>query len=335
MCLLILGADMRRREFLGVLSGAAAWPLSAHAQQPARPVIGYLSSRAAATETDLAAAFQRGLNELGYVDRQNVTFEYRWAEGQYDRLASLAAELVRRQVAVIVTTGGAAPAQAAKSATTSIPIVFTTGDDPVKLGLVSSLNRPDGNATGVAVFVASLLPKRLQILRELFPTASTVGFLMNPNWAASASQLVDVQHAAGALGVRLYVVRASTAVEIDEAFSVLGQQRPDALMLAADPFFQVRRDQLVTLAARYAIPTMYEWREFVDAGGLISYSPDRKDTMRQMGIYAGRILQGAKPSELPVVQAVKFELVINLRTSRALGLTIPPTLLARADEVIE
>ena len=326
---------MRRRDFFGVLGVAAAWPLSVHAQQPARPVVGFLSSRAAATEADLVAAFRQGLNEQGYVERQNVILEYRWAEGQYDRLASLAEELVRRQVSVIVTTGGALPAQAAKSATTSIPIVFTTGDDPVKLGLVSSLNRPDGNATGVAVFVASLLPKRLQLLRELFPTASTVGFLMNPNWPSSDVQLAEVQQAADALGVRLHVVRAGTAVEIDEAFSVLGHQRPDALMTGADPFFQVRRDQLVALAARYAIPTMYEWREFVAAGGLISYSPDRKDTMRQMGIYAGRILHGAKPSELPVMQAVKFELVINLKTAKALGLTIPPTLLARADEVIE
>jgi ABC-type uncharacterized transport system substrate-binding protein len=217
----------------------------------------------------------------------------------------------------------------------SIPIVFTTGGDPVKLGLVFSLNRPGGNATGVAVFVASLLPKRLQLLRELIPTASTVAFLTNPNWSSADAQLFELQSAAGTLGVRLAVVRASTAVEINEAFSVLGQQRPDALMLGADPFFQVRRDQLVALAARYAIPTMYEWREFVDAGGLISYSSARKDTMRQMGIYTGRILQGAKPSELPVVQAVKFELVINLKTAKALGLEIPPTLLARADEVIE
>jgi len=325
-----------RREFIALLgSAAASWPIGARAQKLTLPVIGFLSSRAPATEADLVAAFRQGLNELGYVEGQNVTLEYRWAEGQYDRLASLAAELVRRQVSVIVTTGGAPPAQAAKSATISIPIVFTTGGDPVKLGLVSSLNRPGGNATGVAVFVASLLPKRLQLLRELIPTASTVAFLTNPNWSSADAQLFELQSAAGTLGVRLAVVRASTAVEINEAFSVLGQQRPDALMLGADPFFQVRRDQLVALAARYAIPTMYEWREFVDAGGLISYSSARKDTMRQMGIYTGRILQGAKPSELPVVQAVKFELVINLKTAKALGLEVPATLLARADEVIE
>jgi putative ABC transport system substrate-binding protein len=325
---------MRRREFITLLGGAvAAWPLKARAQQI--PVIGFLSSRAPNTEAHLVAAFLRGLRDQGYVDGQNVALEYRWGEGRYEQLPAPAADLVGRQVSVLVTAGGAQAAQAAKGATTSIPIVFATGDDPVKLGLVASLNQPDGNATGVAVFVTSLLPKRLQLLRELIPTASTIGLLMNPAGPAADRQLVEAQDAARALGVRLAVMNSSTAAEIDQAFSVLAQQRPDALMLSADPFFQVRRDQLVELASRHAIPTMYEWREFVDAGGLISYSSRRSDTMHQMGIYTGRILKGAKPSELPVVQAVQFELVINLKTAKALGLEVPPTLLARADEVIE
>jgi putative ABC transport system substrate-binding protein len=329
---------LKRREIIKLLGGVAAWPLAARAQQPAGSsvkLIGFLSSRAAQSEAQHVAAFRQGLLDLGYVEGQNLMIEYRWAEGRYEQMPALAADLVRRQVAVLVTTGGAQVAQAAKAATTSIPIVFTTGDDPVKAGLVASLNQPGGNATGVAVFVVSLLPKRLQLLRELVPTASTVGLLMNPNAPAADAQLAEVQSAARALDLRLDVVYASTPAEIDRAFAVLGQRRPDALMLGADPYFQVRREQLVALAARLAVPTMYEWREFVDAGGLISYSPRRSDVFRQMGIYVGRILQGDKPSELPVVQAVKFELVINLKTAKALGLAIPPTLLALADEVIE
>jgi putative ABC transport system substrate-binding protein len=279
-------------------------------------------------------AFLQGLNAQRYAVDKNVTVEYRWAEGQYDRLQALAAELVGRKVSVIVTTGGAYSALAAKALTTSIPIVFATGDDPVALGLVDSLNRPGGNATGVAVFVISLLPKRLQLLRELLPTAKTVGVLSNPKAPAADAQSAALEHAARALGVRLDTVHATTADEIDRAFSILVQRRPDALLMGADPFFQTRRDQLVALAARHALPTMYEWREFVEAGGLISYAPDRLETMRQMGTYAGQILQGSKPSELPVVQAAKFELVINLKTAQALNLAVPPTLLAQA-EVIE
>ena len=324
-----------RRDFLAGVGGAAAWPLAVRAQQARLPTIGFLSSRAPETETHLVAAFRQGLGELGYIEGRNIAIEYRWAEGQYDRLPALAAALVSSQVAVIATAGGAQSAQAAKAATASIPIVFSTGDDPVKLGLVASLNRPGGNATGVAVFVVSLLPKRLQLVRELIPTASTIAFLRNPKGPAAEEQLAEVQDAARALSLRLGVVHASTAAEIDHAFSTLAQQRPQALLLSADPFYQVRRDQLVGLAAHHAIPTMYEWREFVDAGGLISYSPSRTDSMRQMGVYAARILQGAKPADLPVVQPVKFELVINFRTARALRLEIPPTLLARADEVIE
>ena len=328
---------MRRREFVSLLGSAAAWPVAVLAQQPVRsptPLIGFLSSRAPNTEANLVAAFLQGLKATGYIEGQNVALEYRWAEGRYEQLPALAADLVRRQVAVLVTAGGAQAAQAAKAATTTIPIVFTTGDDPVKLGLVASLSQPSGNATGVAVFVVSLLPKRLQLLRELVPTASTIGFLRNPNGPTADTQLAEVQGAARTLGARLDVVNSSTAAEIDQAFSVLGQRRTDALMLAADPFFQVR-DQLVALAAQHAIPTMYEWREFVDAGGLISYSPRRTDTMHQMGVYAGQILHGAKPSELPVVQPVKFELAINLKTAKALGLVVPSTILAGADEVIE
>jgi putative ABC transport system substrate-binding protein len=332
-------ADMRRREFLALLGGTAAvWPIAARGQQPARrpmPLIGFLSSRAPDTDAHLVAAFLQGLEGLGYIEGQNVALEYRWAEGRYEQLPTLAADLVRRQVAVLVTAGGQNPAQAAKAVTASIPIVFTTGNDPVKLGLVASLNKPGGNATGVAVFVNLLLPKRLQLLCELVPMASTIGFLINPTAPANDTQLAELQDAARSLGVRLDVVYSSTAAEIDQAFSMLAQRRPDALMLAADTFFQVRRDQLVAQAARHAIPTMYEWREFVDAGGLISYSPRRTDMMRQMGIYAGRILQGAKPSELPVVQAVKFELVINLKTAKALGLTVSGKLMVAADEVIE
>jgi putative ABC transport system substrate-binding protein len=328
---------INRRDFIALINGMAASGTvgSARAQQTSLPVIGFLSSRAAKTEAHLVAAFLEGLNSEGFVVGQNVVLEYRWAEGQYDRLPALAADLARRKVAVIATAGGAQSAQAAKSATGSIPIVFSTGDDPVKLGLVASLNRPGGNATGVAVFVVSLLPKRLQLLRELIPSASTIGLLMNPKGPAANAQLVETQAAANALGVRLDIVNASTAEEIDRSFLTLGKRRPQALLLSADPYFQVRRDQLVALAARHAIPTMYEWREFVDAGGLISYSPSRIETMRQMGVYAARILQGAKPTDLPVVQAVTFELVINVRTARALSLEIPPALLARADDVIE
>lgn len=328
---------MKRREFLTVLVGTAALPICGYAQQQTAspPVIGFLSSRAPQTEAHLVAAFLQGLAEQGYTDGQNVTLEYRWAEGRYDRLPALASDLVRSRVAVIVTAGGAQSASAAKAATATIPIVFATGDDPVRLGLVASLSEPRGNATGVAVFVVSLLPKRLQILRELIPAASVIGFLTNPTGPAAAEQLAEVQAAARQLGVRLDTVNARTADEIERAISNVALRRPHALLLGADPFFQVQRDQLVALAARHRIPTMYEWREFVDAGGLISYSPRRTDTMRQMGVYAGRILQGAKPTELPVVQAAQFELVINLRTARALNLEVPAALLARADHVIE
>jgi putative tryptophan/tyrosine transport system substrate-binding protein len=327
---------VKRREFITLLGcSAAAWPLAARAQQSVKPVIGFLSSRASNTEAPLVAAFLHGLKDQGYIAGENVALEYRWAEGRYEQLPALAADLVHRRVAVLVTVGGEHPARAAKAATASIPIVFTTGDDPVKLSLVASLNQPGGNATGVAVFVISLLPKRLQLLRELVPASSTIGFLMNPKGSAPDTQLVEMQGAARSLGVRLDVVHASSAAEIDQAFSLLAQRRPHALMLAADPFFQVQRDQLVTLAARHKIPTMFEWREFVDAGGLISYSPRRADMMHQMGVYAGKILQGTKPAELPVVQPTKFELVINLKTAKALQLDVPPTLLARADEVIE
>ena len=330
---------MRRREFIGALISASLWPGPASAQQLSNsrsvPVVGFLSSRAPQTETHLVAAFLKGLNEHDYVEGNNVGIEYRWAEGHYDRLPALAQDLVSRQVAVIVTAGGIQTAQAAKAATASIPIVFTTGDDPVERGLVASLNQPGGNATGVAVFVTSLLPKRLGLLHELVPQASSIGFLMNPLGPGAEAQLTDVQNAAGLLNVRLEVARSRSAVEIEQAFSLFAERKTRALLLAADPFFQVQRAQLVSLAAQHAIPTMYEWREFVDAGGLISYSPRRSETMRQMGVYAARILQGVKPADLPVVRAVQFELVINLKTAKAMHLAIPAGLLARADEVIE
>jgi putative ABC transport system substrate-binding protein len=333
-----MSARIDRREFITIAGATAVSVTSgftARAQQRETPTIGFLSSRAPGTETHLVAAFREGLADKGFFEGQNIAIEYRWAEGQYDRLPALATELVRRGVLVIATAGSALSAQAAKTATASIPIVFATGDDPVKLGLVASLNRPGGNATGVAVFVVSLLPKRLQLLRELIPSASTIGLLRNPKGPAADEQLAEVQSAARALDVQLDVLAASTAEGIDQAFSVLAQRRPHALLLGADPYFQVRRDQLVALAARHAIPAMYEFREFVEAGGLISYSPRRTDTMRQMGVYTAQILRGAKPADLPVVQPTKFELVINLNTARGLALAIPPAILAIADEVIE
>jgi putative tryptophan/tyrosine transport system substrate-binding protein len=333
ICLEPQGTAMRRRDFISLAVGAVVWPLNARAQQSDVPVVGFLSSRAAQTEAKLVEAVLQGLKQQGYVAGQNVTLDYRWAEGQYDKVDSLAADLVARRVSVIITTGGPMVALAAKAATSSIPIVFSVGDDPVKVGLVPSINRPDGNATGVSVFVVSLLPKRLEVLRELLPSAEKVAFLLNPEAPSLETQLRDADIAARTLGFRLEIVYARTPDEIDKAFSVLIERQPHALLLGADPFFQTRRDQLVALAARHAIPAMYEWREFVDAGGLISYSPDRVDAYRQIGVYAGRILQGAKPSELPVVQATRFELAINLKTAKALNLAVPPALLARADVI--
>jgi len=324
-----------RRELLAALGGAAvAWPLAARAQQPVMPVVGFLGAGARGPLREQIAAFQEGLKESSYVEGQNVAVEYRFAEGQFDRFPALAAELVRRQVAVLFVASNAG-ALAAKQATRTIPIVFTAGDDPVASGLVPSLNRPSGNLTGVYQFANGLEAKRLGLLHEMVPKATTIAVLVNPNYSGFENQLREVQEAAASLGVQLVIVRANVESDFDAAFSTLVQQRATALLVCASPFFNIRRQQLVVLAARHALPATYEWREFAAAGGLMSYGTVISDSYRQAGVYTGRILKGAKPADLPVVQLTRFEFVINLPTARALGLEVPATLLARADEVIE
>jgi putative ABC transport system substrate-binding protein len=326
---------MKRREFIKLVGGAAAWPVAARAEQGALPVIGFLNSNfSAASIPHQMIAFDQGLKSTGYIAGRNVAIEFRWAGGQYDRLAMMADDLVHRQVAVIFG-GGPPAALAAKAATATIPIVFTSGDDPVKSGLVASLNRPGGNITGISVFTGQLGAKKLGLLRELIPAAVVVAMLVNPNNPVSASVTSDLYAAAATTGHRIHIVHASSGSDVRIAFDTLAEVHANAIIIAADPFFFSQRDELITLAARKSIPAFYELREYPAAGGLISYGASIEEGYRQAGAYTGQILKGAKPAELPVLQPTKFDLVINLNTAKALGLTVPPTLLALADEVIE
>jgi putative tryptophan/tyrosine transport system substrate-binding protein len=324
---------MQRRHFITLLGGVTAWPLAARAQQPGMPVIGFLNTQSVGVFAYLVAGFRRGLRETGYVEDRNVAVEYRWAENQYDRLPALAADLVRRQVAVIV--GNTPSAFAAKAATTTIPIVFSVAEDPVRLGLVASLARPGGNLTGINFLNAELVAKRLELLRELVPAATRVVVLVNPAGPDAEPTLRDVEPASHTIGLQIQVLNADTSREINAVFATFVSERPDALFVSSDPFFNARRVQLALLAGRHAVPATYSQRQYVEAGGLMSYGSNIADAWRQVGVYTGRILKGAKPADLPVMQASKFELVINAETARMLGLTVPPTLLARADEVIE
>jgi len=327
---------MKRREFILLLGGAAAWPLAARAQQSALPVIAFLDATSAVASARWTAAFRNGLNETGYTEGRNVAVEYHWLEGRYDRLPALVAELVGRRVAVIATPGSTPAALAAKAATTTIPIVFGVGEDPVKLGLVANLARPGGNATGINFFVSEVVLKRLGLLRDLVPGAVRIAVLINPgNVATAEATLREVKKAAGALKLQIYVVNASTSGEINTAFATISRERAEALFVAPDAFFNSRRVQLATLAARDRIPTAYSTRDYVEVGGLMSYGTNITDSFSQAGVYAGKILNGAKPAELPVIQSTKFEFVINLQTAKALGLDVPSGLLLAADEVIE
>jgi ABC-type uncharacterized transport system substrate-binding protein len=326
---------MRRREFLGVLGGAAAaWPLAVHAQQRAMPVIGFLNGGARDAFVPMVTAFRRGLSEQGYEEGRNVAIEYRWAEGQFDRLPAMAIDLVARNTTVIAAFAPPA-ALAAKAATSTIPIVFVSGFDPVKAGLVASLNRPGGNVTGIHVFLIGLEGKRLGLLRDLVPQAALVGLLINPRSPDSADQTKGLQAAARAIGQQVAVVEAGSDAELDAAFAVLVQRQVGALVVAADQFFTVRREQIIALTARYAMPAIYELREYAVAGGLMSYGTSLPEGYYQNGVYVGRILKGANAADLPVVQSTKFEFVINLKTAKSLGVTISDNLLSLADEVIE
>jgi putative ABC transport system substrate-binding protein len=325
--------EMKRREFIALLGGAAARPLTASAQQKAMPVIGFLSALSPGPAAPFVAGVRRGPSETSYVERQNVTIEYRWAEDHYDRLPALVADLVGRKVDVILASGGDAAAFVAKGATSTIPIVFAVGGDPVERGLVASLSRPGGNLTGISVLAAELNPKRLELLSELVPQAGVVALLVNSNTPNAERVMRDVQEAARVKGVQLDILKAGTEAEIDAAFATIEQHHTGALLVAGVPFS--RREQLAALAERYSVPVIYDAREFAEAGGLISYGASRPPAWHQAGIYLGKILNGAKPADLPVYQSTNFELVVNLNTAKALGLTFPPSILARADEVIE
>ena len=327
---------MKRRNFLGLAGSVAAWPLAARAQRSSVPVIGFLGVTSPETYAAFVGGFQRGLKEAGFVDGDNVTTIYRWAEGQYDRLPGLAADLVSRHVSVIVATGSLPSSLAAKQATETIPIVFLLGSDPVKFGLVSSLNRPNGNVTGVTLFAYLLDAKRVELMHELVPGASVVALLVNPNNPAQAeAQYVEVEAAVRKFGQQLVILKAGRDTEIDSAIAGLAERKVGALLVSADPLFLSRRDQLVALITRHAIPSIYEWRQFAEAGGLMSYGVDLVDAYRQAGVYVGKILGGAKPGDLPVLQPTKFEFVINLKTAKTLGLSVPNTMLVAADQVIE
>jgi putative tryptophan/tyrosine transport system substrate-binding protein len=328
-------SDMRRRTFITLFGGATvAWPLAARAQQPVMPVIGYLDSRSPEGVADRLRGFRQGLKESGYVENENVTIVYRWAENRPDRLQELVTDLVRRRVAMIATAGPA-PTFAVKAASTTIPIVFLVGDDPMRLGLVTSLSRPGGNMTGINLLNAELAAKRLELLRELVPRATRVAVVVNPADVLTETQLKDVEAAARTMGVQIQVFNADSSAEINTAFEAIGRERPDAIFVVTTPFLNGRRVQLAQLAAFHRLPATYALRDYVEAGGLMSYGSDIVDGYRQVGVYTGRILKGAKPADLPVVQSTKFELIINSQTARMLSLTVPPTLLARADEVIE
>ena len=326
---------IERRHFIALLGGAAAWPLAARAQQQAMPVIGFLDTRSPEAMTDRLRAWRQGLQDTGHVEGENVSIVYRWADGHFDRLTDLAADLVRRQVTVIATGGGIAPARAAKAATTTIPIVFAVPEDPVGVGLVASLARPGGNLTGVNFFTTELAAKRLGLLHELMPGATHVAVLLNPVNPNTQPTLQDVKAAARSMGLQIRVVYASTSREIDAAFASLVRDRPDALFIGGDSFFLSRRLQLATLTVRHAIPAVFSQRDYTEVGGLMSYASDTLDAYQQSGAYVGRILKGAKPADLPVLQSTRFKLVINNQTAKAFGLDVPSTLLARADEVIE
>jgi putative ABC transport system substrate-binding protein len=327
---------MKRREFITLLSGAAAaWPLAARAQQQTTPVIGFMSARSPSEAASDLAAFRHGLGQTGYFEGKNVTIEYRWAEGHYDRLPAMATELVTQQVAVIAAVGGEPSGLAAKAATNTIPIVCTLGGDAIKAGLVTQLNRPGGNITGVSIIGSEMGPKRLELTHQLVPNASAVAVLINPKYSPGLAEARDMEAAAHSLGLEITVLEASSESEIDRAFAVLPQRKTDPLIINTDPFLLGQRQQIVQLAARHNVPAVYFLREFVDAGGLMSYGPSLANSYRQAGIYVGRVLKGENVGELPVVQPTKFDLVINLRTASALGLEIPTNLLVRADEVIE